>query len=322
MAGTNIDPGSQILAWVGLVIPLPDDYRPAKIEGDHNKGLVLLADDKRARLLVAWGTVTRSQFDAATFCKEKLLSLFDDKAGVSQTSLKRVDNNPVFSTMFWAHSKEEQKIRAVGYCPETSRVIDCLYHTGTARQDLVFTQGLLGTIKDQSVDRDYQWEVLGTSFKVPGGFRYLESTLNLGDQTIRFIAGKSEARGPVFVVRQLYPSELALNRQPLEEWLDDWATARGASYSPQTRREGFKFPVVREPLTLAGNQAISIQAKLRIPLRFTHWWMPKHSTFYGMHHLGVDRLLMMQASGPEDQLDAWAGTVAGSLRLSGAAGRS
>jgi hypothetical protein len=312
----------QTLAWAGLLLSLPEDYRPARIEGGHNKGLMLLADDERARLVLAWATVTRKQFDAAEFCKEKLLSLFDAKAGVSQASLVRVGNNRGFTTMFWAHSKEEQKIRAVGYCPQTGRVVDCLYHTGTARQDLAFTQGLLEGIADQPVDQDYQWAVLGSSFHVPGGLRYLESTLNLGDQTIRFIGARRESLGPVLVVRQVYPAALAMGRQPMEEWLEDWATARGASYSPHTRRVGVRFPVVKEPISLSGQEGFAIDGKLRVPLRITHWWMPKQTRFYGFVHKGVDRMLFIQASGPADELDGWAATVVGSLKLTGETDRS
>ncbi len=313
----NPMPNSQALAWAGLSIPAPREYRPARFEGDHLKGLMLLADDARPRLVLAWATVTRKQFDPTEFCTQKLLSLFDSSSGIGPSSIKRLSGNLSFTTMLWVHAKEEQKIRAVGYCPATGRVIDSLYHTGTAREDLAFTDGLLRNIADQPLDKDYQWAVLGSSFTVPAGFKYLESTLNLGDQLTRFIAARSEAQGPSLVVRQVYPADLALSRQSLEEWLEDWATGRGASYAPQTRRQGFTFPPVKDPITLAGHKGFVIHSHLRIPLKITRWWMPRHSRFYAVHHSGVDRLLLIQAAGPIERLDPWATTVASSLTLTG-----
>jgi hypothetical protein len=311
----NPVPDTQTLAWAGLALPLPRDYRPARIEGNHEKGLILLADDHRPRLVLAWATVTRREFDPTEFCTQKLISLFDSTAGVGPSSVKRVSGNPSFTTMIYAHSREEEKIRAVGYCPATGRIIDSLYHVGTAREDMAFTEGLLRNITDQPIDKPYQWGVLGSSFTVPEGFRYLESTLNLGDQLTRFIAGKSEANGPVLVVRQVYPADLALSRQSLEEWLEDWATGRGASYAPKTHRQGVTFPVVKDPATLAGHVGFSIESHLRIPLKISRWWMPRHSRFYAVHHKGVDRLVFIQVAGPLEMLEPWAATVASSLSL-------
>jgi hypothetical protein len=305
------------MAWAGLRLPVPEVYRPARTEGDYVKGLIVLSDDQRARLVIAWATVTRKKFDPQEFCRTKLLSLFGKSSKIQESHVVKV-KNASFTTLVSAASPEDKVIRTVGYCPTTRRVIDILYHTGTAREDLIFNTVFLPGLCDQPIDSDYRWSILGSSMTIPAGFKYLESRLNLGDQTLRFVTGKSEGNSPLLLIRQVYPASLALNRQPLADWLEDWVTGPGASYAPRTKRVGFRFPPFIQETKLVDHDAVYVNGSLRWPLRLTRWWMPRKSCFYAVHIKPLDRILMIQVSGPADLLEGWATGVAASYRLSAA----
>lgn len=283
-------------AWGGLILDVPDTYRPMKIDGTSYHGRFILGDQDRARLEVQWATNTSRRFKPDKFVRNRALSALarvDRKRSADQ--LHDV-THAHFSPMVRYDDKPRNVTRWVGYCPATKRAVDIIHYNGSPTEDATFANDLLPTLRDQPMDQPQRWAVFDFQFTVLPNFRYAESKLNLGDMTVTF----EDAKRNRIWYRQIHPAKLALVRQPLDKWLLDVAKSQDKRYlAPK--------PVKHHDVVCSIGEARGCDAQLRHGLKATLWRTPWILRWQVIHDAQQNRLLAIGVAarkGTHDDLAA------------------
>jgi hypothetical protein len=289
------------LGWAGLLMPIPTSFRLAKIDGKARKGSLVLADDERPRVEIAWATVTRGRFDAEALLHRRLARVLRVNVRVVAQRVRRVSSDS-FDPMVSCDDSTRDFDRFAGYCPHTRRIIDCAYHRGTPREDALVRRHTFGDLIDQRLDQPMRWALFDLSFTAPAGYRYDAAVLNVGDMAVRVSPFEGEYRGPSVTVRQIYPAGVALQRQPLEQWMRDLLESRRQMYALRQvlgRRRGASY--LQAVQTVRG-EGLFYDARLRWVMRLLFWRQPPRMGIWLIHDQQVDRLLCIQVADQPQRL--------------------
>jgi hypothetical protein len=272
-------PGNaSILAWHGWQLTVPNRWNPVKVEGDFEKGYLLLADLHRPRLGIRWNRISRRQDAdkwAATAMKREVGEKMAAKAvkvdlgeGFSASLLSLEDSPP--GRDVW-----------VGYSPASGRGIEVVYQT--RRRERVMREIILPHLRDTPLDEPVGWSIFGLSCMTPAGMKLASHKLNAGDLTLRFLRDRHEA-----VVRQVSLAKVALARQPLETWLAVQQRTRRKQYKPAGPVEAVKIAAVGRELE-GVCQKLKKRRRLLLALK-----MPSVLHTLALHDADRDRLAMIQ----------------------------
>ncbi|MDP6490594.1 MAG: PqqD family peptide modification chaperone [Kiritimatiellia bacterium] len=214
MTDTQPTPNETRIAWCGWSLPLPDHWRPLKIEGGHAKGSMMIGDGRQPILLVRWmRTHNQRRFDvqrwlAARFRKQGLTP--DDKTP-----------QPVaIDHAAWAHdtadSEGGRKTTWYGYAAQSRLLIEIVTTdlTEPAVRDEIFS-ACLPCLVVTADDEPCTWNLYGISFISPPGYVLRRSHLFSGDIALELARGKRDT----LLLRQVYPAGLAVARRTLDRWL-------------------------------------------------------------------------------------------------------
>jgi hypothetical protein len=97
---------------------------------------------------------------------------------------------------------------------------------------------VLPTISDTLVGAATKWSVLDLSCETPAGMTLANHVLSAGDLRLRFRDGKANRD---VLVRQIRPASLALQRQPIEKWLDQHPLSNADRYVLIDESNGNQF---------------------------------------------------------------------------------
>lgn len=244
-----------------------------------------MADHERPRLEVSWGRVRRANYDGHHFAMKRLRKM--TRLSNIEPDVSRIGGSS-YEPLLWFKDPEGKQDRYAGYHPVSRRVIEVVYHLGSATDNKLVRQFLIPGLRDQSAILPHHWAYFDVSFTSPAGFRYESSRLNLGDMRVRLIAGTRVWNGPRITLGQIYPASLALKRQDVTQWVRNLAGEMRSHYRPV----GGKVLGVKFYDSPTGRVA---QGDLRLRRRFWPilWRTPKLLRLYVIHHEAEDRLTFL-----------------------------
>jgi hypothetical protein len=158
------------IAWCGWSLPVPEGWRPLKIEGGHAKGSMMIGDAQQPILLVRWmRTHNQRRFDmqrwlAARFRKQGLTPDHGapQPAGIAHAAW----------TCDTADPKGGRKTTWYGYASKSQLLMELITTdlTEPAVRDEIFSDRLprLAVAAD---DEPCCWNLYGISFGSPPGLR-------------------------------------------------------------------------------------------------------------------------------------------------------
>ena len=308
------DDGLVPLAWAGLILDVPPEYRPFKVEGTARRGMIGLTDEDRVRLELAWGVPRRRRFDAQRILKRKLLGTMPRKQrGRNASRHIETRDLPAFDPLIGYHDQEQELDRWLGYVPATHRALEIVYHHGTARQDRQFRQRILPGLADQTPDQPQRWALFGHHFVTPAGYAYRDSTLNVGDMRVRLTAWHRPWSRAAVTVRLIYPAQLALARSPIDQWLTDHVTGRKRVHRPRYRKLLHRGGIAYQSLDTALGPGLTCDAHLRPLLKAISWTQPWRLRTWLIHDQQHDRLLLIDAQDKPNRFDAIVATIVAGL---------
>lgn len=269
-----------------------------------------MADHERPRLEVSWGRVRRANYDGEHFAMKrlrKMTQLRDIEADVS-----RVEDS-AYKPLLKYKDPEGKQDRYAGYHPVSRRVIEVVYHLGSATDDKLVGEFLIPGLQDQSTILPQHWAYFDVSFIAPAGYRYESSRLNLGDMRVRLIAGSRVWNGPRITIGQIYPASLALQRQDVTQWVRNLAGEIRSHYRPATGK-------VLDVKFFDSEYGRVAQGDLKLRRRFRPflWRTPKTLRLYVIHHELEDRLSFLNISDTNlDRIDEHYQFISESLHWAG-----
>lgn len=283
-----------VVGWAGWWLPLPEAWRFFKMDGGYRRGFLVLGNEERPRLEMAWVWVTRRRLNIPRYIRRYLLARVPRRQRAAATGAIEEVELPGFD--YVVSLAEEGRTRCVGYCCATHRILHWVYHHGSSKQNRRFNSECLPHWRDQPLDSPSRWRFFDVAFTAPAHFRLHYGTLNLGDMEVILIDPTPWGARPRLCVRHIYPANLALARRPLEEWLGELFSKRRGSYRSRDRKDS--PPQVFDHPRAAGFRIVAhLQFLLLFPLRPLVFRMPAGAE--ASIHLIADlnKLVYIQMSG-------------------------
>lgn len=255
-----------------------------KIEGDWNKGSILIADFHATRLAMRWQSMPKRRFDPADWARNALRSEVGQL--MLEKSLEHLPGKAFTVGRLFLEPDPPGRDVWVGASGVSDRLIELVYQTRTRSR--VLRDEILPTLGDQRRDGSLHWSIFDLSCTLPTGWSLKSQRLNAGDLTLSF--GK---RNAVVVVRQIAPAALALARQPLEKWLDAQQRLWKKLYRPDGEVESIT------PTHSHVGGPILAQALRRRRRFFLARWVAWKRFTLAAHDTRRDRLVLVDADSIE-----------------------
>lgn len=208
-----------ILAWHGIELELPARCSPVKIEGTQQAGFVLAADLHRPRLGVRWFTPRSRRADP----RKAVMDALRNEVGML-ASEEATEYTP--SGGDWEHGllylEPEPPGRDVwtGYSRASDRVVQVVHHA--RRRDGLLREKIAPTVRDALKAEPRRWSVFELSCQVGADWKLKTHELKAGDLALEFERKLGWGRvRDWMLVRQMAVARLALQRRPMEKWLED-----------------------------------------------------------------------------------------------------
>lgn len=306
MSQADITPDTPpLLAWAGWWLPLPASWRLVRIDGGFGKGMLALGDEERARLELSWAWVTRRSLNVPRYARRFLLEQLPRRERRKAKKDMETLRLPHFQTLLLL--RNDKMTRAVGYSAANHRFLHWVYHHASRREEEQFLGKILPQWKDQPLTGAARWHFFNLSFSTPPGFRLRSARLNLGDMTIQLLHPTTWGSRRRLLIRFIYPANLALTRQAMDQWLLTlFKSSRGvyrASWSTLPQREGQNTLVLRARL----------QFLLRFFLRPLVFRIPGKAEASLHHLMEANKLLYLQVGGGGKDFEPIRNTVLQSL---------
>lgn len=250
-----------------------------KIEGNWDKGSIMIADFHSTRMALRWQVPPKRKFDARKWAEAAM------SAEVGQLMLKESKEHvpgEIFSAgRLFTEPEPPGRDVWVGQSRVSHRLLEVVYQTKTVSR--VLRDQILPGISDQEKTAEQYWSIFDLTCTIPAGWVLRRQRLNAGDLTLSF-----EKKNDALIVRQLAPATLALSRQPLERWLESQQQIWKKTYRLKGAIERVEVP--EDDRTILGRK---IPRRRRFFL--ARWISPGRVTLV-THDVSRDRIVMVDAS--------------------------
>ena len=285
------------LAWVGWETMIPDDWRPLRVEGDWDKGNIIVGGGEQALFQIKWRR-TGPAFRGDRWLKRRLTKV-RAKAAEDGPALRGFGHTPrspgggrnaALGALWYGHAPEARMIVEIGVAATAPKA---------ARRQM--EDRVIPKMQATALNAPTRWAIFGSSFESPAGFTLARRRLHLGDVVLE-LKTPDKAR---LTLRQVYPGALALARRKMSEWLE---------FTPF--REGRRFKAARPnedwSLDTPGGTWSGLRrtGRKRVPFPFGII-AARRSVAAVLHDTELDRLLIAEC---DSRRDVRPETVADALR--------
>ncbi len=301
---------SMELAWGNWWFSVPAPWRFFQVSGDYAKGILVLGDQEKPRLELSWVWVTRRGLDPERYVRKFLLKLVNSGKNRPRSPQVKMHTLPGFEVV--ASVCHDEKTFSVGYCQETHRLLQWVYHEGSKSEVKRMTE-CISLWRDQPLAAPGRWRFFELDFSVPAGFRIQSATLNLGDMDLVFTDPAVWGTRHRLYLRFAYPATLALSRQPMEKWLKQLLDRRKGAYRLKGKVAASEFSTSSEQWPGLMQKA-NLHFILRTILRPLSFRMPTYSEVSLHHWPEGNRLVWMQVAAPVQRIESTRENILRSLK--------
>lgn len=275
-----------VVAWQGWRMEVPEEWAPARIEGDAQGGYVLLADLHGPRLGIRWKQIAGGKAAEKRLAQE-IESALRSEVGLLAAKEAIALAPPVGdwkNCLLYTENQLPGRDVWVGYSANSRRLLELVYHP--AQRDRLLAETVLSSLSDQKPDAPMAWSIFDLSCRLPAGWKLQKQRLYAGDMALFF----GQGRWQQLTVRQIAVAKMALQRRPLERWVTEQISWHGQYYRPG-----------REDKTTIASDAAwrCFTATRRRRYCWMRWIVPTYPIL-ARHDTQRDRLLIVEA--PEQTL--------------------
>ncbi|MFP4058415.1 MAG: hypothetical protein ACLF0G_16225 [Candidatus Brocadiia bacterium] len=205
------------LGWHGIVLEVPAEWCPGRLEGDRANGYLRVEDETRIRLELRWETPRRGKSSARRLVDnylERTRKKLGRKAPQPKVDRHRyvpqlgdVDHE-VFTWRggFHAHS-------LLFVCPQSNRVVHVRVFFEPGREARGLVRRIFASARTTGEGEKDEWSVFGLRFLAGPAWRLERSALRTGCLQMVFRRGREELE-----VARVSLAEVVLRDQSLRQW--------------------------------------------------------------------------------------------------------
>ncbi len=161
------------LVWHGWQLDLPDDWNPARLSGDHHRGLLIAADLERVRLELHWQRVrSPRRVDLTRVARAR------HPADAAWTHTAR---HPGFDRAVFARPGPAESL-ALLLSPSSSRLLFVRIETDPPGH----ADAILASLRDVASSDPTPWAIYGFHFTVPLGHTLADHAFFTGRAALTF----------------------------------------------------------------------------------------------------------------------------------------
>lgn len=206
---------SHLLAWQGLTVPIQEDWRPLRIEGDYKDGAIAVGHMDGPVFQLRWLRPPEG-YDADRWIAKRTKSV---AAGQTSENPPRPDD---FEPVSWIRSLavRQESVKTVwwGYAKKAHVLVEILVtNLSDEATNRWFLRRSLPKLTATAKDEKCPWSIYSSRCVIPPGYVLNRKRLAAGDIALEFTGDK----GRKLLVRQVFPAMLALQRRPYAGWLRD-----------------------------------------------------------------------------------------------------
>ena len=207
---------SNVIAWQGWELRVPQDWRPLEIAGDYKRGKMMIGNAEIPVVQIKWWRPEEKEFYDYEWIAARIRKL---KALPSDNPPRP----PGFSNTGWVKDLEFKenisKTIWYGYAKSAGVMME-LVMTSIADSSIrkMVVSKILPNLKVYRRDEETRWALYNVSYRIPSGWILSRKHLYSGDIALEFTNSENKS---LLVVRQVYPAELALSRRSMEQWLEN-----------------------------------------------------------------------------------------------------
>jgi len=286
------------LAWCGWETRIPSSWRPLDIQGEWERGHMMVGDAEQAIFQVKWWRPKNRRFDAQAWIGER----------VRKWSIETVKKGPCpksFSTTAFLAEVPSKGggSRAIWYgCSSAGDLVlevavNRAVDTKTQRTAL---KKVLPAFRAAAPGAETRWALYDVGFVAPRGYRIRDWKLYSGDITLRFTNDENKSR---LILRQVYPAGTALERRELNRWLRKFPFKEHRRYRPAAPNDQWC-------VELGTRRWQGVKRRGRKQLAFPlNWVGRRHSVAGGVTDPELDRLLLVECDTRSEDGDSLARTA-------------
>lgn len=274
----------QSIVWHGFELLVPEDWNPIKVDGDRDRGFLLLADMTEPKIGLRWRNPGRRRFDADQWARRALVEEVGKLAADEARMFTPKPADAWRGGRIYIEPEPPGRDVFVGQSTVSGRLVELIYHA--KRRDRVMEFDVLPTLRDLPLDEPMPWRIFDLACDVPAGWRLLSHRLAAGDLRLTFGRGREWV-----MVRQVAVAKVALQRLPMERWLGSQLYEAKRFY----RAGGSIDPTMLD--LRAGRTIEGIIGKAKKRKRYVwQFRRPKGLSAIALHDVARDRLILGQGT--------------------------
>ena len=273
---------------------VPRAWNPIRLEGTFEKGLALLADMDRQRLVIRWDSGGRGRwgsgkFEADAWARAALASEVGTSGAAEAKSVAlSMGCTRASSALLYVDLDPPGRDVLVAHSGASGRVIQIIHHSHKRSGRAGMFASMVGCLTDCDPAAPLTWSIFDFACTSPAGYRLRSQRLNAGDLSLTFASAR--ARGQWLTIRRMAIARLALARMGLARWLADQAAGVETHY-------GSAGEVT--PLELGATERV-LRGLCQTSIRRTRFgwmrWLPRSVTTLVLHDAAADQLILVQGT--------------------------
>ena len=277
------------LAWAGWETRIPKSWAPLHLEGDHEKGRVMIGGSEKACFQIRWGRQGRGETDARRWISQHV------KAISTESAIEPLDVDPDFNASAWlpAVSRLDKSAKGIWFGFSAKARLGLEFDVNLSIEpeeaDLIKNRIIPG-LKTTGTDEPHRWAVFDVSFVTPPGYTLRDRHMYSGDMAFRFVRGMKST----LVLRQVYPADVSLQRRNMGLWLRKFPFKEHRKYRTVEKSRDWSVSVGAR--TLKGKRRLGRKV-FAFPLT---WVRARHSTAGAVIDPDLNRMLIAEYDSPSE----------------------
>lgn len=286
---------SSALAWSGWQLEIPFEWRPLRIESGWMRGAMLVGTAETPLLQIKWWRPERKRFKAVPWIEARVKSVAAKGALVKYLKPQRDGFATLVSAVDNNLKKNRNRILWYAHAPAANLIVELVANAAAPDDALTLIHDtVVPSLAATGLDQPTRWAVYDVSFESPPQFTVAAIKMLAGDIALELFGRKRKSR---LVLRQVYPSQLALTRRGIANWLESSHFKEHRKFRSSKKPAPWKLE--KDGRALEG---VLRRGQKRLPAPLG-WCAPRESIAAALNDAALGRLLLAEYDAPKKHFD-------------------
>ncbi len=205
------------LGWEGLIFQKPPDWEPSHIEGDHNRGYVVLDDGIKCRIQLRWDRI-EGEADIDKISKKQVKKIKNNiEFGDTEVSAADYKAKTFQGKKLYLKGSHHDICYYILQCTYCMRVVMMGFY-GVSGENIRDISGkVIRSLSDHPQKGKTMWSVFGFCFSVPADMRLKSHRLHSGHLSLVFQFENDE-----IIYHRLSVANMHLKKKTMRNWLQEF----------------------------------------------------------------------------------------------------